>query len=180
MDAPTGRAPEAGGSPAAASGPNDERHRPTGAALRALKRVMMLYRQLASRAFAEVGVHPGQAACLLALGRGGEMSQRDLARRLLVSAPTVTGMVKRLEHAGFVERRIDERDQRLLRIRLTPRGDEVVARLHAVFEKQTEMAFAGMEADQVEALTRLLARIEENLARAVGREAAEPSGSDGV
>lgn len=143
---------------------------------RALKRVMMLYRQHAFRAFSEIGVHPGQAACLFAL-RGEEgLSQRELARRLFVSAPTVTGIVQKMERADLVERRPDPHDQRLMRIRLSERGREVAAALAETFASQAESMFAGITPEELAELARLLARVGENLAGALGSAAA---GADG-
>ncbi|MDI6713215.1 MAG: MarR family transcriptional regulator [Anaerosomatales bacterium] len=139
---------------------------------RALKRVMMLYRQHAFRAFSEVGVHPGQAACLFAL-RGEEgLSQRELARRLFVSAPTVTGIVQKMERADLVERRPDPHDQRLMRIRLSERGREVAAALAEAFASQAEAMFAGFTPEELAELSRLLSRVGENLAGALGSSAA--------
>lgn len=135
---------------------------------RALKRVMMLYRQHAFRAFSEIGVHPGQAACLFAL-RGEEgLSQRELARRLFVSAPTVTGIVQKMERADLVERRPDPHDQRLVRIRLTEHGRAVAAALAETFASQAESMFAGFTPDELAELAQLLARVGENLAGALG------------
>lgn len=146
-----------------------------GEVFRALKRVMMLYRQHAFRAFSQVGVHPGQAACLFAL-RGEEgLSQRDLARRLLVSAPTVTGIVQKMERAGLVERKPDEHDQRLMRIRLTAHGREVAAALAETFASQAESMFAGLTQADLAELSRLLTRVGENLADALGPSAGADS-----
>lgn len=138
---------------------------------RALKRVMMLYRQHAFQAFSRIGVHPGQAACLFAL-RGEEgLSQRELAQRLFVSAPTVTGIVQKMERAGLVGRQPDPHDQRLMRIRLTERGREVAKQLAESFAAQAESMFEGIAPEELAALSRLLARVGENLADALGSAA---------
>lgn len=141
------------------------------AVFRALKRVMMLYRQHAFHAFSRIGVHPGQAACLFAL-RGEEgLSQRELARRLFVSAPTVTGILQKMERADLVERKPDPHDQRLMRIRLTEHGREVAAALAEAFASQAESMFAGITPEELAELARLLARVGENLAGALGSDA---------
>ena len=59
---------------------------------------------------------------LMLLSEKGEMSQKDIAGELHVKPPTVNVMVQRMEKAGFVSRRQDEKDQRITRICLTEKG----------------------------------------------------------
>jgi DNA-binding MarR family transcriptional regulator len=52
----------------------------------------------------------------------GPMSQAEIARRLLVTAPVVTRLASSLVEAGFVERGRDPSDRRAVRLALTARG----------------------------------------------------------
>jgi len=54
--------------------------------------------------------------------RAEGMTAGELTRELLVTAGNVTGIVKRLEGRGLVERQRVPRDRRTVWIRLTPRG----------------------------------------------------------
>ena len=74
------------------------------------------------RAFARHGIHHGQAMCLRLLSSAPDVTQRDLARALHVSSPTVTRMVGSMEKAGLVRRRPDAADARLVRVELTEAG----------------------------------------------------------
>jgi len=56
------------------------------------------------------------------------MTSSELTRALLVTAGNVTGIVGRLSRLGLVERRPVPGDRRAARIRLTPRGRQVVQR----------------------------------------------------
>jgi DNA-binding MarR family transcriptional regulator len=53
----------------------------------------------------------------------------DIANYLSVRHHSAIGLVERARALGLVERHRDERDQRLVRVRLTPLGDE---RVHAL------------------------------------------------
>lgn len=53
----------------------------------------------------------------------------ELTQALLVTAGNVTGIVKRLLHQGVVERCLVPEDRRAVRVRLTPRGRELMAGL---------------------------------------------------
>ncbi|MDI6843393.1 MAG: MarR family transcriptional regulator [Anaerosomatales bacterium] len=149
-------------------------------AFRTFRRVLNLYRQNAFRAFSDLGMHPGQAACLFALrGRDG-VSQRELAARMHVSPPTVTGMLQKMEHAGLIERQPDPLDQRLMRIRLTPEGAAMAERLTGLFAKQAEAMFAGLSEHELAQMRRALDRVADNLEQAIGgRPGAAHDGVDG-
>lgn len=61
-----------------------------------------------------------QFAALFTLWRNGPLSQNLLGRLLAMDPPTVKGVVARLEARGYVTRKRDADDARLLRITLTP------------------------------------------------------------
>ena len=62
----------------------------------------------------------------------GPVSQTDLARRAKVETQTMSRTVERLERAGFIERRVDERDRRRMVVSRTPAGDEAWASIRTV------------------------------------------------
>jgi DNA-binding MarR family transcriptional regulator len=65
------------------------------------------------------GLTRPQLAAMLALLREGEASSGALARRLSVSAPTLSGILDRLEEKNLVERRRGSRDRRAVWVRAT-------------------------------------------------------------
>jgi DNA-binding MarR family transcriptional regulator len=85
-------------------------------------RALAAHRQLMFRVLAGEDAHPGQALCLRMLAERDDISQRELARSLHLSAPTVTAMLQRMERAGTIVRRPDAEDQRITRVHLTPVG----------------------------------------------------------
>ena len=66
-------------------------------------------------------------------GRGGRSGARisDLAELDHCSQPTMTTQVRRLEDAGLVTRTPDTHDARAVRIRITPAGSAMLARVRA-------------------------------------------------
>ena len=88
----------------------------------AFMRVLTAHRQLMFSALAAENAHPGQALCLRMLAERDGISQRELARGLHLSAPTVTAMLQRMEKAGTIERRPDGTDKRITRVHLTEIG----------------------------------------------------------
>lgn len=74
------------------------------------------------------GLSSGRFAVLLTLlsAPGGQRTPSDLAERLAVSRPTITGIVDGLEKAGVVIRRADRSDARNQPVALTGRGRRLI------------------------------------------------------
>ncbi len=70
----------------------------------------------------EVGLTWPQLATLRAAERLGDGSIGALARAVHLSQPTLTGIVQRLERAGYVERSPHKLDGRSVNIAITPAG----------------------------------------------------------
>jgi DNA-binding MarR family transcriptional regulator len=73
-----------------------------------------------------------------------------LSRRRGIDAPTITGIVKRLERSGLVERRLDGQDRRIVRVCLTAEGRSCCERLAEVVGAFAERLVQGLsEADHL-------------------------------
>ena len=69
-----------------------------------------------------------QARLLGTIDDQGEARISDLADLDHCSQPTMTTQVRRLEDAGLVARTLDPDDARAVRIRITPKGQQILAR----------------------------------------------------
>jgi len=58
----------------------------------------------------------------------------DISKKLAVTSPTVTQMVKHLIQEGFVERAADSRDKRISLLRLTEKGELVAQKAFERFK----------------------------------------------
>lgn len=85
------------------------------------------------------------------------LTSREISRRLLVTAGNVTGIVDRLAGDGLVTRTIQAHDRRSSRVRLTPRGRALAARLIERHRLDVERILAGVPARRQAALRALLA-----------------------
>ncbi|MCX2930952.1 MarR family transcriptional regulator [Mycobacterium sp. CVI_P3] len=72
-----------------------------------------------------------QARLLSTIDDQGEARISDLAELDHCSQPTMTTQVRRLEDAGLVARTPDPDDARAVRIRITPEGQKILARVRA-------------------------------------------------
>jgi MarR family transcriptional regulator, organic hydroperoxide resistance regulator len=120
-------------------------------------------RGAADAAFSRHGVRVGQNLVLEQLWNEDGLTPGDIAQRLGVSTPTVVKMATRMEAAGFLERRRDERDARLVRLYLTDRGRSVRKPLERELERLRKQATTSLTAAERRDLEAALATIVGNL-----------------
>ncbi|MER5200085.1 MarR family winged helix-turn-helix transcriptional regulator [Streptomyces sp. NPDC002755] len=83
----------------------------------------------------------------------------ELAQVLAVQASHVTRQVQRLQKAGYVTRVADPDDSRARRIRLTPRGEDAVARLGDAGARGMQLVLAHWSPDELRRLADLVHRL---------------------
>ena len=116
----------------------------------------------------ELGLYRGQPPMLFALWEEEGLAHSELAARLHVQPATITKMIKRMEKAGFVERRSDPEDQRVSRVHLTDAGRSIRDRVEQVWRRLEEETFGGFSAEERDALRRLFVHMRKNLGRVAG------------
>ena len=112
-----------------------------------------------------LGLYRGQPSMLNALWAQDGMTHSQLAEQLNKSPATITKMVKRMERAGFVERRPDPRDERLSRVYLAGAGRDIRSAVEEVWRAFDEQAFAGLGEEELAVLRSSLLRICQNIKR---------------
>jgi DNA-binding MarR family transcriptional regulator len=116
----------------------------------------------------ELGLYRGQPPVLFALWEREGATHGELAARLHVKPATITKMIKRMEKAGFVERRSDPKDQRVSRVYLTDAGRSIRERVEQVWRTLEEETFEGFSTEKRDLLQCSFLQMRENLMRVVG------------
>ncbi len=111
----------------------------------------------------EIGLYRGQQFVLCALWKEEGVTHSELAEHLHVHPATVSNALKRMERAGFLERRPDSEDQRVSRVYLTDAGREIRGAVERVWATLEEQTLEGFSAEEQSTLERLLERVHENL-----------------
>ncbi len=112
----------------------------------------------------KIGLHRGQGFALIHLWHNDGMSQRDLSRSMHISPASVTNMLQRMERGGWIERKRDETDQRVVRVYLTAKAEATrIQARHAFQEMEDELGSVYTEEEQ-SALKRLLTKLYEHYA----------------
>lgn len=75
----------------------------------------------------ELGLTYPQYLVMVALWASDNQTVGSLGSSLFLESSTLTPLLKRLEAAGYLERRRDEADERQVRVRLTAKGTKLAA-----------------------------------------------------
>lgn len=134
-----------------------------------IAQVGRLHHKRAHALLENLGLYQGQPRLLLELWHQEGQTQSELAGRLRVAPATMTKMLQRLAEAGFVDRRRDSHDQRVMRVYLTETGYAIQQRMRQVWEQMEQEALEGFSDEERALLRQFLLRIRDNL-RQVTRE----------
>ena len=132
---------------------------------RLLVQTCKLLRIRAHALLEEIGLYGGQQFVLMALWKEEGITHSELAEQLHVRPATITNALKRMERAGFVERRQDTEDQRVSRVYLTDAGRNIRDAVEGVWRELEGQTFAGFSSEERALLDQFLPRIHNNLMR---------------
>lgn len=117
------------------------------------------------RCFSQYGMTAQEAAVLVHCTEEGETSGVKLAKVMGRDKGKITRFVDRLEESGFLTRRSDPRDHRLLIIRATIKGRRVVPQLKSRFEEVRSQFFQGILNIDIDKLETVLSQLHANAER---------------
>ena len=129
-----------------------------------MMRIGRLRRQIVDNSVEELGLMPSQHYVLMQLSREGSVpSQVEIARMRHVSPASVARTVKNLDAQGYIRRHSGGADGRMNAISITEKGERLVRRGHAFFQRMEAASFAGFSDAELAQFSALLDRVLENL-----------------
>jgi DNA-binding MarR family transcriptional regulator len=118
-----------------------------------------------ARLFREHGLTSSQYNVLRILrGEGQPLPILEVAARTITVVPGITGLIDRLERAGFVSRVRCATDRRVIHVALTAAGSEALAALDEPLAELHRKLMGHLTRAELSELIRLLARVRESLA----------------
>jgi DNA-binding MarR family transcriptional regulator len=128
-----------------------------------LAQICRLHHARAHTLLETLGLYHGQPPLLRALWKQEGLTHSELAAQLHVQPATMTKMVKRMEKAGFVERKSDPDDHRVSRVYLTDAGRDVQTQVEQVWHTLESETFAEFTIAEHALLRRFFLQMRENL-----------------
>ena len=117
------------------------------------------------RCFSQFGMTAQEAAVLVHCAEEGETSAGKLAKAMGRDKGKITRFVDRLEGSGFITRKSDPHDHRLLIIKATVRGQRMVPQLKVRFEEVRRQFFEGILNIDIDKLEVVLSQLHANAER---------------
>jgi MarR family transcriptional regulator for hemolysin len=137
--------------------------------------VARMLRTLFDQEARKFGMTRAQWGVLFRLERSEGLKQSELADLLEIQPITLTRLIDRLCENGLIERRSDPADRRAKRLFLTPAARPLLNRLDKLTSEIMARTLAGVDRNAVEAMTKHLSAIKENVRQAIIERAAGES-----
>ena len=96
---------------------------------------------------------------LLQEARSGTLSMGQIARELGVSLPTTSSLIDRLNREGLVARVVNDRDRRVVLVRLTREGTSVIQRMLRLLTDLLTRLLADLSEAEQESLAQAVERV---------------------
>ncbi|GFN36649.1 MarR family winged helix-turn-helix transcriptional regulator [Tepidimicrobium xylanilyticum] len=125
----------------------------------------MKHRKIMQYYLEETGVYHAQHRLLMEISHTQNVSQKDIASSMGISAATIAVSLKKLEKGGYIKKEIDEGDNRLNQITITEKGKKVVEQSKQIFDSTDQKVFGGFTEEEKFTLFTLLQKLEANLIR---------------
>lgn len=109
------------------------------------------------------GITYRQSLVLAWLAAEGELSQAELAAKMMVEPPTLVGILDRMERDGWITRNGCPSDRRKKLIRATAAAEPVWEKIAECARRVRAVATKGLSERQLQTLKQLLGRVHQNL-----------------
>ena len=128
-------------------------------------RLNRLHRKVVEQELNTTGVYRSQHRLLMCLAKNPHISQKELAERQEISTSAIAVSLKKLQQGGYIQKELDQRDNRFNQICITEKGQKVVEESRNIFQRIEEEMFQGFSDEELRAFGGALDRICGNLER---------------
>ena len=111
----------------------------------------------------EEGLFAGQHHIIMMLERVGCATVSQIAEEMRTTSATASVSIKRLEKAGFVEKRSSDSDARITKIYLTDKALAVTQRIRSKMDEAEESLTQGLTQEEKYQLSDLLDKVVNNI-----------------
>lgn len=112
-----------------------------------------------SKLLEEYEVTPAQYGVLNCLWREGQLSPKQIGEKLYLEAPTISGILDKMQKSGLIERSIDPDNRRNVLVVPTQKAEELRSGIEAATVELNEKVFENLSDRDVEILKKSLEMI---------------------
>jgi DNA-binding MarR family transcriptional regulator len=145
-----------------------ERPDPTGAIIADFRATMGQLKCASSERLLRLGVSMAQLHIMFTLQRSGEMTMSHLAEVLNVSLSNATGLIDRLEERGYIARERVPTDRRVVLVRVTPDGAQMLDEVDALSDALLRSVLGHLPASQLKVVGHAISALRDAVDSTVG------------
>lgn len=124
-----------------------------------LRLVARVVRRHGREILSRFDITPPQFDALVVLVNHEGITMGELCQKMYLACSTATDLIDRMERAGFLERVRDPHDRRVIRLRIKPRGQEVLDAVMDARRRYLAGVPSRLEEQDLEELTRRLRQV---------------------
>ena len=121
---------------------------------------------------AQFNVTVSQSATLLALPQEGNLSMNEVSQAMDLATSTMTRMIDQLVEKGLVQRASDPDDRRIVRVELTPQGQQLRTNLEKEYLVFYDLVMNEIREDELEIILHVFDQINQAYEKAFQRYSA--------
>ena len=129
--------------------------------------VARIHRKNVENAFADKALCGSQHRLLMDIARmlGPDrqvvLSQIEIAKKMEITPATVASALKKLEKGGYIQRVVDQEDNRYNRVEITQKGEKVIEESIQIFNEMDKQMLGGLTEEELGVLNGYLLRIKQ-------------------
>lgn len=127
--------------------------------MESLRRILKSLQDYSQSVLSHFGVTSPQLWVLKTLAQDGDLTLGDLSKRMSVHPSTITRVVDRLEKKGYVIRIRNQRDRRLVKVQLTPKGVELAKRAPNPMQGKMIYGLRRLKKEELYSIYKAMARL---------------------
>lgn len=101
----------------------------------------------------------GRVRLMNMLKENGKLSQREIAEKLDIRPQSLSELLVKMESNGFISRRQDKDDKRVIVVALTEKGEEQLVVLQQANREHAEKLFSPLTDEEKDALIAILKKL---------------------
>lgn len=123
----------------------------------------VIARRILLKVFQTISITQTQIFTIMTLSESSPCQLNELRKKLQISAPTVTGIVDRLEKLGYVKRVHDKKDRRVVNVDLTAKGKRIARKLKKTIKEKWEGLLSRLPKKDQEKYVSILRKIQRGM-----------------
>ncbi len=126
---------------------------------RSLRHVAFIIKKRGRDILVDFGITNPQFSALLALRENPNITMGELCDKLFLACSTATDLVDRMEKNGFLERKRDTQDRRVIRLSISEMGKRVISEVVAARRRYVSSILEKLTEEEISQLAQSLDRL---------------------